>query len=51
MIKENDKKWIFCGGHGKDYFEIEIFAIDRESAIADFETTYIDKKWIMTIKK
>jgi hypothetical protein len=42
------RTWLFCGGHGKKYFEIEIDAVDRETAIAYFETDFPDKKWVMT---
>ena len=42
------RTWLFCGGHGKKYFEIEVSAEDRESAIAYFETDYSELKWVMT---
>lgn len=40
--------WLFCGGHGKKYFEIKISAEDRETAIAYFETDYPELIWVMT---
>ena len=42
------RTWLFCGGHGKKYFEIKISAEDRETAIAYFEIDYPELKWVMT---
>jgi hypothetical protein len=57
MQEEQNKKecgnvlqrtWLFCGGYNQKYFEIEISANDRETAIAYFETNYPELKWVMT---
>ena len=42
------RTWLFCGGYNQKYFEIEISAEDRETAIAYFETYYPELKWVMT---
>ncbi|MDC6350740.1 hypothetical protein PP178_04185 [Zeaxanthinibacter sp. PT1] len=46
--EELKRTWLFCGGHGKKYFEIKVSAEDRETAIAHFETDYPELKWVMT---
>ena len=38
------RTWLFCGGHGKKYFEIEISAENRETAIA-----YLEREGLFTI--
>ena len=42
------RTFLFGGWYAGEKFEIKIKAVDRESAIADFETTWIHHKWSMT---
>lgn len=42
------RTFLFSGWYAGEKFEIKIKALDRESAIADFETTWIHHKWHMT---
>jgi hypothetical protein len=42
------RTFLFSGWYAGEKFEIKIKAVDRESAIADFETTWIHHKWHMT---
>jgi hypothetical protein len=43
--KIKQRTFLFNGWYDGGTFEIRIKAIDRESAIADFETTWIHHKW------
>jgi hypothetical protein len=42
------RTFLFSGWYAGEKFEIKIKAVDRESAIVYFETTWIHHKWHMT---
>ena len=42
------RTFLFSGWYAGEKFEIKIKAVDRESAITDFETTWVHHKWHMT---
>ena len=41
------RTFLFSGWYAGEKFETKIKAVDKESAIADFETTWIHHRWHM----